>query len=238
MYETIKDFFEDVYGKNYIKKFKELSKAEDGNVLVCSDNQAYSFDDIVKNSTFNKGLRSVDAIIPYESKIVLIEFKTGFEDKIDKTTFSIDKLKEMVFCEENEKTCGKLSDFTSEYFKQFGDLRKAQKNELISILKIKLYDSLFFINNVVLPQCVQDRNTISIEYVIVVDSEYTENKENTIKEIKNFKITTASENILIESKIRAILKTQDKNNIPICNDIKVVNNEHFNELIKNYNVNI
>ena len=54
---------------------------------MSADFLAYSFDDIFKNDKKTQKLHPVDAVVPYEDKLILIEFKSGFEDKVNKNTF-------------------------------------------------------------------------------------------------------------------------------------------------------
>ena len=227
MYNTIKEYFDTEYGTNYQKKVEELSKSQDGKSLVSGDFLAYSFDDIFKKDKKTQKLHSVDAVVPYEDKLVLIEFKSGFEDKVNKNTFKKSQHEENKLCDKDNKDCKKLIDFLSYYYKLLYEKRKSQKLELVSSLKLKLYDAVFFVKNNVFPNCSQKRKDLEIIYIIVVDSLYIESRENTVSGVNKDNILTPGKSVLIQSKMNVCQRLFDAENKPLCDKLVVVTAEEF-----------
>lgn len=227
MYDTIKEYFDAEYGKEYTKKVAELSKSQDGKSLVTGDFSAYSFDDIFKKYKNSQKLHSIDAVVPYDDKIILIEFKSGFEDKINKETFDKKTYEKNKFCDKQNLECENLVNFLNDYYHLFYKKRMSEKQELISSLKLKLYDAIFFIKNSIFPKCTQKRRNIEIVYLIVVDSIYVQSRENTIMGLSKSHIKTPEQNILIESKMNICQKLLDAENEPLCDKLIVVGVEKF-----------
>ena len=227
MYNTIKEYFDAKYGNNYKKEVTELSKSQEGKSLVSADFLAYSFDDIFKNDKKTQKLHPVDAVVPYEDKLILIEFKSGFEDKVNKNTFKKSLYEESKHCDKDKKDCQKLIAFLSDYYQLFYEKRKSQKHELIYSLKLKLYDVVFFVKNSIFPYCIQKRKDIEIIYIIVVDSLYIESRENTISGVNKNSILTPEKSVLIQDKMNVCQQLFDAENELLCDKLVVVTAEEF-----------
>ena len=131
MYSTIKEYFDKKYGKEYIQSIDKLSNSQSEKAMVKGDFWAYSLDAIFQQERILKNLHSVDAVIPYDDKLVLIEFKSGFEDRINKTSFSYEQYRKDIICDAQKKECEKLVNFSQEYYELRYKNRKLEKSELL-----------------------------------------------------------------------------------------------------------
>ena len=88
--EVIKYLDDNQFGK---KSYRELSAKSNKSVsLLLSDKtEAYDFDDITKYIFPKYTPSSADAILIKTNKIILIEFKGGFERKISEDNFDREK---------------------------------------------------------------------------------------------------------------------------------------------------
>ena len=88
--EVIKYLDDNQFGK---KSYRELSAKSNKRVsLLLSDKtEAYDFDDITKYIFPKYTPSSADAILIKTNKIILIEFKGGFERKISEDNFDREK---------------------------------------------------------------------------------------------------------------------------------------------------
>ena len=88
--EVIKYLDDNQFGK---KSYRELSAKSNKSVsLLLSDKtEAYDFDDITKYIFPKYTPSSADAILMKTNKIILIEFKGGFERKISEDNFDREK---------------------------------------------------------------------------------------------------------------------------------------------------
>ena len=119
------------------------SKNSSGMPLVESDFEIYNFDTICQ-SLFpgTENPTSADGIRFSNNNIPLIEFKSGFKQKITKNNFDIEQAK----CDETGKVC-------DSYWELFWDNQKRKIKELISVIRLKAIESYVVLEKHVLPAC-------------------------------------------------------------------------------------
>lgn len=166
---------------NYLKQISELSKSDNvEHPLVNSDAKIYNFDSIVK-SVFNghPSPASVDGLyfskFRNENGLVLIEFKTGFNQRITSETFDIDKCK----CPHTDKTNQINCKDYGTILLENQDLKSA---ELLDSLRLKAVESylvlekLFYGTEKTLIE-------IPIKMIVVVDVNVLETEENALADL-------------------------------------------------------
>lgn len=100
----------------------------------------YSFDDITKEiyKKYEKELpSSCDALIIHNKKIILTEFKSGFNKRIDTKNLDPEKSK----CKEAQKKC-------DSYWNCFEKLQNKEREILIENIKIKLLESIITLSQI------------------------------------------------------------------------------------------
>ena len=236
---SVEDIFQANFN-NYKIEYKEASKYKDNGkeyYLVDDTEKTYWFDKIVEDKLGNKKGYTVDAISVLKNNVVLIEFKTGFQDKINLITYNENE--SATICDPLKEHCSKLASYYYQYFDQFFKKRSALKNELLSVLELKLMESIAFLKKVVLKE--YNIDDLKINYLVVVDSTYMQQQNSTILGINctslkendwdRRKIETnggsifcnPEENVLIENKL-------DKYKQPsrhLCDEIAVVSARDF-----------
>lgn len=99
----------------YKKSVTDISKSKDTS-LVESEMKLYCFDDICANLyDQDKKPASADAFIINKKSIELVEFKSGFKNKVTKKNFDKERGK-----------CPKTQEICEDYWKLFFDKRKKE----------------------------------------------------------------------------------------------------------------
>lgn len=127
--EVIKYLDDNQFGK---KSYRELSAKSNKSVsLLLSDKtEAYDFDDITKYIFPKYTPSSADAILRKTNKIILIEFKGGFERKISEDNFDREKCR-----------CEKINDVCENYASLLKSNLKNIRKELTANLLKKAAES-------------------------------------------------------------------------------------------------
>lgn len=170
------------------KSYSELSKRNDGTSLILSDlTRAYSYDEIVESIAGHEKPTSADAILlsPNNArKIVLIEFKSGF-DKIDVVNKRC--------CDNQNKVCQAIEKVSKRS-------KKNQISELKSNIILKGVESLWFLCMHVGSRCVSwERANHNITYIVVIDKA-DENPVDAIAEVY-----TECGNVLVEKGVNVFI---------------------------------
>lgn len=237
---SVEDIFKEKF-KDYIISYKQASKykgKDDNEVyLVSAEETTYWFDKIVEDKWGAKRGYSVDAISALKNNIILIEFKTGFQDNINLSNYR--QKPTSTTCVQTKKHCSSLGCYYYQYYDEFFKKRSALKNELLSVLELKLMESIAFLKKVILKE--YNIDDLKINYLVVVDSTYMQQQNSTIMGINctclkendwdRRKVETnggsifcnPEENVLIENKL-------DKYKQPsrhLCDKIVVVSARDF-----------
>ena len=142
--EVIKYLDDNQFGK---KSYRELSVKSNKSVsLLLSDKtEAYDFDDITKYIFPKYTPSSADAILMKTNKIILIEFKGGFERKISEDNFDREKCR-----------CEKINDVCENYASLLKSNLKNIRKELTANLLKKAAESCWTLEHHLLPEVYKD----------------------------------------------------------------------------------
>ncbi|MBQ9354101.1 MAG: hypothetical protein IJT84_00275 [Clostridia bacterium] len=221
--QKIKNVFVNEFDfENNKKTYKELS-----NNLVDVEQKGYDFDRIIQKSA-NSSYKSLDSIVVKEKEIIFIEFKQGFEDRVNKNTFSQSIIPS---CKLNED-CDDLKTVVEKGYNCFFEKREAEKKILIDDLILKAFESITFFNNFVISKSCQTRKDIKIIYLIIVDSLYFYNQSYTIKSFKSYKLIPYERSRLIQAEMNKYRKIKNLDGESFCDEIYVLKPQKFEELLK------
>ena len=178
--KEVKEFAEKNWS-HYIKSISECSKpSKDKAPLVESEIEVYCFDDICKKYFDENRLpASVDCVDFTEKEIYLVEFKSGFREKITKENY---KKSEQAICEHMKGIC-------EYYWSNFFKLRDIEKEELISNLKLKAIDTYMVFGKKVFPLCDKCESK-RLHLIVVIDADYIDNMEDTLGELAGCSVTS------------------------------------------------
>ncbi len=221
-------------GFNIISSYTE---GQEKKCFVDNEEKVYNFDEIVKSVLCeNKGY-SVDAVQFLKERIVLIEFKTGFKDKLDLREFIFNDETNCIKNPRDLEHCERLGEYFFSYYDKHFEKRMKEKEYLIDILALKLIESIKFLEGCINGEKLDD---VDILYLVVTDSYYLCNKNYSIIKIdcdilkkNNWQyskcgnagsvICTPKENILIQTRLDKLTRPY-KN---FCKKVKVVLGEEF-----------
>lgn len=162
--------------------------------LVLSTDKMYNFDEISKAVYSTSSCpTSTDCICATADQIILVEFKSGFKQRITKDSFNV-----------KEGTCKKITDeeyLCKDYWNLFWKNQKHEREILLDSLKLKAIESYITLEKQILPRCeeINDSKLIPIKYIVVIDeggidemenilgdlAQKSPNSNNTFSEIKN-----------------------------------------------------
>lgn len=220
--------------EEYYKAFSELSQSQPDDPttsMVECDKKAYSFDklaDLYLGATCPHKLCSADALYIEQGikkdKLYIIEFKTGFKDKISDDNF-----------DEQLMTCKKLDPprLCEEYKKIFFKKREKEKEVLIASLHEKATESYILLCHSLFPQCEETQKQYQLIFAAVIDDVNNDPIEAIERVYDDLTEPEKSDNPVTESKI-SLKKymAKDTSGNPIMYDKAFVwSVEYFNEII-------
>mgnify|MGYP004527533947 FL=1 len=151
----------------------ELSRSDKGGPLVESQVKLYNFDAICKGMfPRDKTPASADALSCSNEGIELVEFKSGFKQRITKNKFDAEKGR----CPETGKIC-------EEYWKLFFKNQTNSIKELISSIRFKAIESYITMEKKIFPDCSNIDVSIPIKLTVVIDENEIDNIEDTYAEL-------------------------------------------------------
>lgn len=122
--------------KSFRGTVTKLSKPDKGKSLVKSKFEMYNFDAIVRFESNPEQPSSVDGIYFLNGNLHLVEFKTGFYQKIRKGRFDFD---------EEEAKCPHINSICDDYWKQFSERQDREIDILYDSLKLKALETYLFL---------------------------------------------------------------------------------------------
>ena len=160
---------------NFLSPITDLSKSDEDVSLVHSPVQLYNFDDISK-SLFARGKAptSADALGFSGRGIELVEFKSGFKQRITKHNF--DPAKGRCPDPDIDRVC---EDYWEIFFKN----QKLNISVLISSIRFKAVESYITLEKQVFPRCQDAGTPIPIKLVVVIDENEIDSMEDTYSEL-------------------------------------------------------
>lgn len=138
--------------------------------LVESDVQMYSFENICSDLGLGPKLpASADGLDVTPRNINLIEFKSGFRNKINRNNF-----------DEEKARCSKTHEVCEDYWEQFFKRRELEISELIDSFHIKALESYLTLERQILPCCQDAERPVRVIFTAVIDADPVDAMEDTL----------------------------------------------------------
>lgn len=183
----------------YKKSVTDISKSKDAS-LVENDMELYCFDDICANLyDHDKKPTSADAFIIDGKNIELVEFKSGFKNKLTKKNFDKERGK-----------CPKTKEICEDYWKLFFDKRKKEGDELILNIRIKAVESYITLEKHIFPSCPPSEIPMSLKFLVVIDEDGVDGMEDTLAELAGAKKVKNNPYTSIRKSLRRLVVCRDK----------------------------
>lgn len=209
--------------------FAEFNKLKGTYSLVQNSKTAFNFDKIKDVFMSDQGnFRSVDALLFLGKKVYLLEFKTGFSDRVDVKSYNYLQLQQDSTCKQvsEEKLCEQLQRENIKGYNYFFNLRNKVKQNLALTLIVKLYDSLAILNKIFKDNNIDE--DFEFYYWIIVDTPMLKNKYHTIKELnKAGDVKSYKKNETLKSKLEKYAEAVPS----FLKEIQVIDKDSFNEKI-------
>lgn len=160
---------------DFLRSITELSKSDEGVSLIESPVQLYNFDDLCK-SLFapGKAPTSADGLDCSGKTVELIEFKSGFRQRITKQNF--DPVRGRCPDPDVNRVC-------EDYWKIFFENQKLKIEKNISSIRFKAVESYVTLEKQIFPRCQDARKPISLKLVVVIDEDEIDCMEDTYSEL-------------------------------------------------------
>ena len=182
----------------YKESITEISKNKKSS-LVVSDKELFNFDKIKDDIYKQKKVKptSVDGLQITGKEVNLIEFKSGFEDKISRDKLNPDKAK-----------CDVLGDICDDYWKVFFSKRDLEKQELIDSIKMKAVESYMTLEKMIYPAINIKNKDILPNLIVVIDSNPSDSMEYILGDLAK---RTPPKNNMIGKVNEALVRFQNQN---------------------------
>lgn len=186
------------WGK-YLSPVTELSKRDNGISLVQSSVQLYNFDDICK-SLFAEGKvpTSADGLNFNNLTVELVEYKSGFKQRITKYNFNSQKGR----CQYSNMVC-------NDYWKLFFKNQQTNISELISSIRNKAVESYITLEKKVFPLCQNIDSSMQLKLIVVIDEDEIDSIEDTYSELAGNTVAKDNHFSAIKSALRRLIKQND-----------------------------
>ena len=210
----------------YKKSVTDISKSRDSS-LVENDMELYCFDDICSDLyDEDKKPTSADALIINGKNIELVEFKSGFKNKITKENFNTERGK-----------CPKVGEICEDYWKLFFDKRKKELNELILSIRIKTVESYITLEKIIFPCCRSSYEAMSLQFLVVIDEDSVDGMEDTLADLAGVSKVKDNAYSSIRTSLKRFIHCKDNSgNQYFYDDVKVLSVTDFKNhlrLLKN-----
>lgn len=169
--------------------------------LVVSETLLYSFDNICLSMfPIGQAPTSTDGLAITQRAIQLIEFKSGFKQKITKRNFDAKK----AVCESANRIC---EDYWNLFFKN----QKRKKKELITSIRLKAIESYITLEKHVFPCCaeIELHKDIKIELMVVIDEDGIDSMEDTLAEVAGIDDSRDNSFVSIKNALRRLKSQHD-----------------------------
>lgn len=214
--KDIKSYLANNY-TDYLETITEMSKSDNGKVLVNDERKLYNFDKITKVLYETKTPESADSIYASNKKIFFVEYKSGFKKRITKDNFD----KKLMSCyEDDEKYC-------EAYEKLFFKNQKHEDKILRNSVQFKAVESYMTFMEEIDSMSEEDVKQKSLIYCVVVD-DYVDNMEDILNDLAKKSSDTNTITSLRQSLSR-FCKTDKKDYY--YDDIKVFSPYEFKKFV-------
>lgn len=211
----------------YIDTVKAISSSSSEDPLVDSTEKLYNFDEIC-STLFNQSCKpsSADGVLLQNNILYLIEFKSGFKDKISKYNFNKEKA-----------ICTKTNEFCEEYWQIFFQKRELEKSELISSIKAKVVESYITFEKKIFPKCEDlcSSHKYIIIFIVVIDEDEINSMENILSDLSSAYPSDNNCYKQVRQALKKYLKATDTNGQEyFYDDIKVMSSVDFKNFIEQH----
>lgn len=191
--------------EDFIVSVTEASKSQTGTPLVTSDADIYCFDNICKALFPGRDAStSADGIQFPNGNIELVEFKSGFKQRVTKEKFDPDM-----------GACKKTNPPTicDDYWNTFWELQDKKKAELMDSIKIKAIESYILLEKHILPVCTDWDNGRKSKLIltVVVDEDGVDGIEDILAEVAETELQTDNCLSSIRQSLKRLTNRQDVN---------------------------
>lgn len=206
----------------------KASESKPGVSLVNSDEAIYCFDSICKSLFLGRdSSTSADGLQFYKNNIELVEFKSGFRQKISKEKF--DPAKGLCPDPEGPK---KVCEY---YWDIFWKLRDKEKSELIASIRDKAIESYMLLEKHLFPICEESEpgKTSQMILTVVVDEDGVEGLEDTLAELAKAEPKSDNCFVSIRQALNRLVNRRDANGVSYFYDrIEVLSATDFSNRLK------
>lgn len=129
-------FYQNWNKKDFRGTVTQLSKSDKGKSLVKNDFEMYNFDAIMSFVLKHKQASSVDGIYFSNGNLHLVEFKTGFYQKIQKGRSDFNEI---------TAKCDAIDSICDKYWNEFTKRQKKERQILFDSLKLKALETYLFL---------------------------------------------------------------------------------------------
>lgn len=226
-YTDVKTYLNAEFGE-HISTISTVSSSDNGNILVDSGKQVYSFDKIKDQLYTGQSQKpsSVDALYFIDDTLELVEFKSGFKKTITETTFDDQQAK----CEYNDH------GITCKHLLKWSKLINEKQDELLKRnLKLKAIESYLILDKKIFSECNTHPTKVTLK--IVIDC----NDVDAIDELAKAQGNLARNgNESIVDRLKKMLKPYIKKQTSdyFYSQIDVMYDQSFKKYIENKNISL
>lgn len=134
--------------------------------------------------------------------VELVEFKSGFKQRITKQKFDSDK-----------GTCKKANppEICADYWNTFWELQDKKRGELLESIRSKAIESYILLEKHILPICeeLQDGQKMQLVFTVVVDEDGVDGIEDTLAELAEVEPETDNSLTSIRQSLKRLVNRQD-----------------------------
>lgn len=186
---------------NYLSPITELSKSGEGVSLVQSSVKLYNFDDICKSIFKREEMpTSADGLNFNGKAMELVEYKSGFKQRI--TKYNFDKEKGRCPAPEVNRVC-------TDYWKLFFKNQETNIRVLISSIRNKAVESYITLEKKVFPLCQDTDKPMQLKLIIVIDEDEIDSIEDTYSELARNTIAISNHFSAIKKALHRLVKQYD-----------------------------
>lgn len=183
----------------YLSPVTELSKSGIGVPLVQSSVKIYNFDDICKSLFAQDNVPTSADGLDFNGKAMeLIEYKSGFKQRITKYNFDSEKGR----CPNANKVC-------EDYWELFFKNQQTNISELISSIRNKAVESYVTLEKKVFPRCKNTDSPIQLNFIVVIDEDEINSIEDTYSELAGNTFAEGNHISAIQSALRRLKNQKD-----------------------------
>ena len=207
----------------YKTTISNASKSDAGVILVESPITIYKFDDISKLYSTST---SADGIFLEDNNTQLVEFKSGFKQRITKNKFNPEK----GMCTHSKMVC-------EDYWNLFWENQDRKIQELIMSIRIKAIESYITLEKQVLPNCdnYPSGKCAKLTFTAVIDEDGAEGLEDSMADVAGCEINNNRISDIRKS-FKRLTKQKDVNgNDYLYDEIRVLTVVEFLEWLKTAN---